>query len=834
MRRTVSVLLCALALATAVAAADLVSLRDPKGDDHGDGSFVYPSLGFAEGDLDLVGFTVENRQDRAVFTVEFADRIKQPARGAADELGTDLTKIARHGFYQFNLDIYIDTDRRPGAGFTRLLPGRLAQVAPDAAWDVAVIACPRPDAVKGMLRSELQEELVAEQLRGAPVGERADRQDLARQIAATIDRHVYFPPDYKVRGKKISFEIPHALLGGPAQDTWAYLVFVTGADLDVSLELMSDAGLGSANNALLGVLPVSPGLEWTDRFGGGRAGEPLQPPIVDLFVPAGVSQEAVLSDFSSPDERPVVLPAVVPAALDRPAAADAGAPRWAVADWQGKVCYEIFVRSFQDSDGDGIGDLAGLVSRLDYLNDGDPATDADLGVEAIWLMPIFASPSYHGYDTIDYYRVNPQYGTEADFDHLLNECHRRGIEVVLDLMLNHSSDQHPWFVESAQSPDSPRRDWYVWRADDPGWTQPWGGGPTWHERGGWYYYGIFWGGMPDFNFRNPAVMAEAQAISRFWLDRGVDGFRLDAARHLVEVGPGEQQNDTPETHAAWREYSAFLRREYPDRLMLGEIWSGPDDVTPYFGDAASLPGGDEFAMAFDFALAGGMVQAANLGDAGPVTAVLAQLAALYPAGVLDGTFLANHDMARLATQLGGNVAKQGQAAALLLTLPGTPWLYYGEEGGLRNGAGGGDEAKRTPMPWTDQDLGFTSGVPWFGFAPGRETANVAAQTGDPASLLSRYRRLIRLRQQSPALRTGTVAVVALDGSPTSALAYLRETPDQRVLVVHNLADAPAVLSWRAATVGTTYARLFGDPGVGVPADQAITLPARATGVWEVR
>ncbi|MCB1058058.1 MAG: alpha-amylase, partial [Acidobacteria bacterium] len=198
-------------------------------------------------------------------------------------------------------------------------------------------------------------------------------------------------------------------------------------------------------------------------------------------------------------------------------------------DWaDGAVFYEIFVRSFADSDGDGIGDFKGLTAKLDYLNDGDPATTGDLGIEGIWLMPVFASPSYHGYDTTDYDAVNPEYGTLEDFETFLAEAHRRGIRVIVDLVLNHTSAQHPWFVASASSPDSPKRDWYEWSDTDPGWTRPWGepGAPTWHEKNGAYYYGIFWSGMPDLNFRNPEVREEAKRLARQWLDRGVDGFRL--------------------------------------------------------------------------------------------------------------------------------------------------------------------------------------------------------------------------------------------------------------------------------------------------------------------
>ncbi len=797
-----------LAAATSIAAPEPVArLTDPQGDDHGDGNLLYPSQGFAPGDLDVVGLTVTNEKASTVFAIEFARDIKKPSRGAADALGTSFDRIARHGFYQFNVDIYIDSDRRPGSGFTTTLPGRLAVIAADAAWEACVLVTPRPDVIRGQLDGQVDD--------------------------TVLRRRVQIPDNLKVSGRTVRVTVPQDAIGGPAQATWSYVVVVTAADLLNTTDLGASAGLSDRVRGNLGALPVSPG-EWRERVGGGRKDEPLQPPILDLLVPPGRKQEWVLADFSSRDQRPAELPGVVPAQAGGGAVSD-DEPRWQSGDFAGKVFYEIFVRSFRDSDGDGIGDFAGIIERLDYLNDGIPATTGDLGVEGLWLMPVFASPSYHGYDCTDYYTLNPDYGTEEDFRRLLEACHARGIAVVLDLMVNHTSDQHPWFVESAGSPDSPRRDWYVWRADDPGWTQPWGGSnPTWHERDGAYYYGIFWGGMPDLNFDNPAVRREFEAISDHWLARGVDGFRLDAARHITAAGPGQDQNDTPATHTYWREYSHYLRANHPGALMLGEIWSDTETVAPYYGNAAALPGGDEFAMTFNFELAGGILAAVNLGDGGAVTSVLARMAAAYPPGVLDGTFLTNHDMARLTTQLGGNLAKQGQAAAILLTLPGTPFLYYGEEVGLRNGPQSRDEDKRTPMPWDDTaTVGFTTGAPWHTPAPGADIANVQAQTLDPQSLLSRYRNLVHLRHANTALRRGVLEVVTLDGSPRGLLAYLRHDGKQRVLVVHNLTDTPTTATWKLTTPPKSYTLLFGDRGVGTPAQDAITLPARATGVWVV-
>lgn len=483
------------------------------------------------------------------------------------------------------------------------------------------------------------------------------------------------------------------------------------------------------------------------------------------------------------------------------AALPAGTPPSWRHDWaRSAVFYEIFVRSFADSDGDGVGDFRGLAARLDYLNDGDPATTSDLGVDALWLMPVFASPSYHGYDVTDYEAVNPDYGTLADFEHLLAEAHRRGIKVVVDFVMNHSSDQHPWFVESASAPGSPKRDWYVWRADDPGWTQPWGGtNPTWHERNGAWYYGVFWGGMPDLNFDSPAVRAEMKRLAELWLGRGVDGFRLDATRHLFADGPGQAQNDRPATHAFLRELAAFVRSIRPDAVLVGENWTDTDAIAAYYGSTATVAGGDELPMNFNFPLAAALVDAAASGDAAPVAGVLARMAEVYPPGILDAPFLTNHDMIRAATQLGGDAGRSKVAAAALLTLPGAPFLYYGEEVGIENGPGRDDRQKRTPMPW-DSGAGFSTGTPWFDWAPGRERANVAVQTGDGASLLAHYRRWIALRHRLPALSRGRLTLLSSPAASSPLLLFERGEAGRRLLVAHNFGAAPA--SGIAAAAGT--------------------------------
>ncbi len=516
-----------------------------------------------------------------------------------------------------------------------------------------------------------------------------------------------------------------------------------------------------------------------------------------------------------------------PSALALPLAPAPGASPW----WRGAVFYEVFVRSFQDSDGDGKGDLRGLTARLDYLNDGDPATDRDLGVDALWLMPVFASPSYHGYDVTDYERVNPDYGTNQDLDRLLFQAHRRGVKVILDLVLNHTSDQHPWFRDSASSPASPRRDWYLWSPTDLGWRQPWnaGSGSTWHERNGAFYYGLFWRGMPDLNFRNQAVRAEAKRIAASWLARGVDGFRLDAVRHLVETGPGAGQSGSPENHVFLREFAAAVQAVKPEAVLVGEVWSSTADIAPYYGK-----GGDELQLLFDFPLADAIVKGVLAGSADGLAAALGEVLRTYPPGAVDAPFLSNHDQARVATRLGNDAARLRLAAAILLTLPGSPFLWQGEEIGMQNGPGREDEWKRTPMAWDGSPGGgFTTGQPWMPFAPGKETASVAAETGDPTSLLSRYRALLRARKGSVALARGDLVLLA---APAPLLAFLRRAGGETVLVAHNLGAAPAGASGLAAP-GAIAEPLLADPGAGLAREAGgwrAALPPRGSGAWRLR
>ena len=448
-------------------------------------------------------------------------------------------------------------------------------------------------------------------------------------------------------------------------------------------------------------------------------------------------------------------------------------PYW----WNDRVFYEIFIRSFQDSDGDGIGDINGIIDRLDYLNDGDPATNRDLGVSGIWLMPPMQAHSYHGYDVTDYLALESDYGALDDMRRLVTEAHKRGIAVIVDLVLNHTSSRHPWFTASRIG-DPDFADWYIWEDDNPGYAGPWGA-VAWHLAGGRYYYGVFWDGMPDLNLRNPAVTRELQRVADFWLnDIGVDGFRLDAIKHLIENG-GRQENQ-PESRAWLRDYEAHLEAAKPNSFTVGEIYgAAPFIAARYLEDRA-------IDMAFDFALANKMISAAQRGNNRDITRAHQIAMREYPPNQF-ATFLSNHDQDRLFNRLLLDVGKNRVAASLLLTGPGVPFLYYGEEIGMSGAKP--DPRLRTPMQWTNApNGGFSDAVPWQPLqdADNLAFANVADQIDAPDSLLSHYRDLIHLRGDNPALRRG--AMTPVETSKRRVYAFLRHNPGQTLLALINLDD----------------------------------------------
>jgi alpha-amylase len=417
------------------------------------------------------------------------------------------------------------------------------------------------------------------------------------------------------------------------------------------------------------------------------------------------------------------------------------------------VGYEIFVRSFHDSDKDGNGDLRGVTAKLDYLD--------DLGVNLIWLTPIHPSPSYHGYDVTDYRAVNPQLGSLQDFRALAAAARRRGMRIILDLVINHTSSRHPWFVASASSPTSDKRDWYLWREEDPGWKQPWGShSPVWHENGSCYYYGLFWEGMPDLNLENPTVIKEVSDIVTFWLDQGASGFRLDAARHLVEDADGALC-DTKGTHQAAKKIKLAMRAVDPRSLLVAEAWTKTETVAGYAGE------NDEYDLAFNFDLAAVTPTALLAEDPEGVEPVLERTEAAFARRGFDAPFLENHDMDRLRTRLGDRAGPLKVAAALLLALPGTPFIYYGQEIGMANATGcQGDLCRRGPMDW----------------------GAVEAQRVDPESLLNLYRKLIRMRSDNPALTSPHRRRLPTDTQ--EVYAFLRGSGDRRMLVVLNFSPQP--------------------------------------------
>ncbi|MGB1288798.1 MAG: alpha-amylase family glycosyl hydrolase, partial [Aggregatilineales bacterium] len=393
--------------------------------------------------------------------------------------------------------------------------------------------------------------------------------------------------------------------------------------------------------------------------------------------------------------------------------------------WQDTVWYEIFIRSFYDSDGDGIGDIQGIIEKLDYLNDGDPTTTDDLGITGIWLMPVMESVSYHGYDTTDYMAVEQDYGTEEDFQQLMDEAHKRGIRVIVDFVVNHTATEHPWF-EAAADHDPRYRDYYLWARENPNEPGPWGD-VAWHPLEDDYYYGVFWSGMPDLNYNNPDVLSEIQDAARFWLeDMGVDGFRLDAIRYVLEETINDRRilADSPGNRALLTDFNALVAEINPEALTIGEILTSTLIIERYIEE-------DAVDIAFEFELADDYLAAAGRGRKRDLERKMEDMGEVYP-GYAYASFLTNHDEPRVMTELSGNIDDAKIAASLLLLSPGTPFIYYGEEIGMRGTKP--DEHIRTPMQW-DTTLvtgGFTSAAEaWQPLTEGFENFTVSGQDDDP-------------------------------------------------------------------------------------------------------
>lgn len=443
--------------------------------------------------------------------------------------------------------------------------------------------------------------------------------------------------------------------------------------------------------------------------------------------------------------------------------AQAGEMFW----WNDAVFYEVFVRSFKDSNGDGVGDLNGLIERLDYLQ--------DLGVTGVWLMPIMESPSYHGYDVVDYYHVDSEYGTNDDFKRLMEEAHARDMRVIVDLVINHTSSENEWFGKSnAGDPDY--RDWYIWSEQNPGYAGSWGQ-QVWHLGKSGYYYGMFWSGMPDLNLNNPAVTEEINKVIRFWLtDMDADGFRLDAVKHYIE--DGRMQENTPATHAWLKNFYQYYKSVDAQAFTVGETWTTTTSAVEYVGD--------EVDVSFEFDLANAIMRTANSPLTSSVSKQMQVTLDAYPEGQY-AVFLTNHDQNRVMSTL-DDVDKAKLAAVMLLTSPGVPFLYYGEEIGMKGVKP--DEDIRLPMQWTGDfpSAGFSTAEAWRAPAQDFVQVNVANQADDPESLLNLYRDLIHLRNDHAALRAGHALVIETNNP--SVYALLRYNNEEVFLVFINVDSKP--------------------------------------------
>jgi alpha-glucosidase len=483
--------------------------------------------------------------------------------------------------------------------------------------------------------------------------------------------------------------------------------------------------------------------------------------------------------------------------------------------WQTGVIYQVYPRSFQDSGADGIGDLKGVTARLDYL--------ADLGIEAIWLSPIFVSPmADFGYDIADYKAIDPLFGTLADFDDLVARAHKRGMKIILDLVPNHTSDQHPWFVESRASKTNPKRDWYIWRDGRDGgppnnWISNFGGsGWELDETTGQYYYHAFLKEQPDLNWRNPEVRAAMHDVLRFWMRRGADGFRVDVIWHLMkdpdfrdnppnpDWTPGHpdigrflqiHSADHPDVH----EVIAEMRRvvdEFPDRVLIGEIYLPLERLMTYYGRDLSgthLP--------FNFQLLQTPWSAEEIAN------IVSEYEAALPQGGWPNWVLGNHDRSRIASRVGEAQARI--AAMLLFTLRGTPTLYNGDEIGIGTveippekvqdpwekrepGLGLGRDPVRTPMQWDSSvNAGFSRGTPWLPLTEDWAERNVAALEADLSSILHLHRDLLHLRRKSEALQTGDYRLLC---KTNGVFAYERRAAGERIAIILNMTNEPRRLT----------------------------------------
>ena len=443
--------------------------------------------------------------------------------------------------------------------------------------------------------------------------------------------------------------------------------------------------------------------------------------------------------------------------------------------WNDTVFYQIFIRNFYDHGSDSIGDFKGIIEKLDYLQ--------ELGVTGIYLMPIHPSgdPSVDssGYRVEDYLAVNQDFGTLEDFKDLVSEVHRKGMRIIIDLVLNHTSDRHPWFI-AAQDPNSSYRDYYIWSEDKPDSRGDWDQ-EVWFEGESGFYFTTFGEHFPDLNYNNPAVTNEFEQIVKYWLvDIGVDGFRLDAAKHLIEEDP-QHQVHTASTHAWYASFREYVKSLDPDALIAGEVW----DVDPSI--LASYAEGDELDLTWEFGVSQAITDSVSSGKNTSIKDVLEQTYQVMP-DLQFITFLSNQDMARIMTRLGNDAEKAKIAASILLTIPGVPCIYNGEEIGMQGEQENYYESLLIPMQWTDEDNSPSWKEGWESVSPDYLSYNVADEINDPDSILAHYRSMINVRNQHPSLRVGDLNIIFT--STTGLFSFLRDSEQESILVIINLTDEP--------------------------------------------
>jgi glycosidase len=495
--------------------------------------------------------------------------------------------------------------------------------------------------------------------------------------------------------------------------------------------------------------------------------------------------------------------------------------------WNDAIFYEVFIRSFYDQNGDGKGDIKGLTAKLDYLNDGDSTTHTDLGVTALWLMPVMQSPSYHGYDVIDYRTIESDYGTNADFTALIEAAHKRGIKVIIDLVMNHTSDQNPWFTQSASSTSSSYRNWYRWNTTNPG--------GQWFNKNNSYYYAVFGSGMPDLNYETPAVKTEMFDVARFWLqDMHVDGFRLDAVLYIFETAT--QTENAPQTFQFWKDFRSYYKSVNPDAFAVGEAWTSTGTILKYVEN-------NGLDYCFEFNLESALINAVNNGDASGLKTKIEEVMATYPY-LQFGTFLTNHDQERVMTTLGNDFSKAKLAAQLLLSIPGIPYLYYGEEIGTIGPKP--DENIRTPLQWNSSaNAGFTTGTPWRAPQSDYPSKNIYSQQHDSTSLWTTYNKMIKIRTHEPSLRRGNYTT--LTSNATSAFVFARQYRDETLIVASNMSNvqinnveitlSPALLTsgnyqLKDLLTGTTHDIVISADG-GILNQNIGSLAPRATAIYKL-